>query len=84
MTHIAPAIRLAPNKHNKQRRKYIPLSSVLYKWKLKKYLYITTNNKEANQQVNKLINYLFYSYINATLLDSYLLHVYNLTFYIVE
>jgi len=38
MTHIAPAIRLAPNKHNKQRRKYIPLPSLLYKWKLKQLL----------------------------------------------
>jgi len=31
MIHIASAIRLAPNKHNKQRRQYIPLPSLLVK-----------------------------------------------------
>jgi len=35
MTHIASAIRLAPSKHNKESRKYIALTSLLYKWKLK-------------------------------------------------
>jgi len=31
MTHIASAIRLAPSKHNKESRKYIALTSLLYK-----------------------------------------------------
>jgi hypothetical protein len=35
MTHIAPAITLAPNNHNKHREgKYIPVLSLLYKGKL--------------------------------------------------
>jgi len=37
LIHTASAIRLAPNKHNKQRRQYIPLPSLLVKWKLKQH-----------------------------------------------